>query len=273
MSGRLQDKVSIVTGASSGIGRAICFAYAAEGSKVVCADLREISHFDTHAEEAAGTTHDLINKNHGDGRAKFIRCDVTKAAEVEELVKEAATWGGRVDVMVNNAGISLEGRDPRPVWDCPVETWETTNAINSSGVFFGTKYASAQMVKQEPHSSGDRGWIINTASVLGLVGDWHCAAYSASKGAVVNFTRAAAIDCGPMRIHVNCICPGYTASAMTLPLFSQPDVRKMLLDRHPFAERLGEPEDLARACVFLASEDARWVSGVALPVDGGFTAR
>lgn len=89
----------------------------------------------------------------------------------------------------------------------------------------------------------------------------------------MNLTRAAAMDCASHRIHVNCICPGYTESAMTEPLFSQPEVKKALLERHPFAERLGEPEDLARACVFLSSEDARWVSGVALPVDGGYTAR
>lgn len=271
MPGRLQYKVAIVTGASSGIGRAISFAYAAEGAKLVCADLREVSHFDANTQETTGTTHDLINKDH-EGCATFVHCDVTKPEEVEALVKRAVEWGGRVDVMVNNAGISLEGGDPRPVWDVPIETWEKTNAINSSGVFYGTKYASGQMVRQEPHPSGDKGWIINISSVLGLVGAGHTSAYCASKGAVVNFTRAAAIDCGPHRIHVNCIGPGYTASAMTLPLFSQESVREGLVAKHPFGSRLGEPRDLAAACVFLASEDARWVSGVVLPVDGGYTA-
>ena len=271
MPGRLQDKIAIVTGASSGIGRAICFAYAAEGAKLVCADLREVSHFDANTQETTGTTHDLINKD--GGSATFVRCDVTKPKDVEALVRRAVEWGGRVDIMVNNAGISLEGGDPRPVWDVPLETWDRTNAINSSGVFYGTKYASAQMLSQAPHQpSGDRGWIINLSSVLGLVGGWHTSAYCASKGAVVNFTRAAAIDCGPHRIHVNCIGPGYTASAMTEPLFSQPEVREGLVRKHPFGERLGEPKDLAAAAVFLASEDARWVSGVALPVDGGYTA-
>ena len=270
MPGRLQDKVAIVTGASSGIGRAIALAYAEEGAKLVCADLREVSHFDANKQETTGTTHDLITQSNG--HAIFVPCDVTDPAAVESLVAKAVEWGGRLDIMVNNAGISLEGGDPRPVWDVPLETWNTTNAINSSGVFYGTKYASAQMLRQEPHASGDRGWIINTSSVLGLVGGWHTSAYCASKGAVANFTRAAAIDCGPQRIHVNAVAPGYTASAMTLPLFSQESVRSGLVAKHPFGERLGEPRDLAAACVFLASSDARWVTGVVLPVDGGYTA-
>lgn len=120
------------------------------------------------------------------------------------------------------------------------------------------KYATAQMVKQEPHSSGDRGWVISTASILGLVGWENVPAYCASKGAVINLTKSAALDCGPHRIHVNCICPGFTKSAMTDWLFSQPDKVELLTAKHGFGHRLGEPEDLARACVFLASEDARW---------------
>ena len=138
---------------------------------------------------------------------------------------------------------------------------------------YGIKYATAQMVNQTPHASGDKGWIISTASIFGLVADKGVSSYAASKGAVVNLTRAAAMDCAEHRIHVNCICPGYTQSAMTEPVFANSDVKKALIERHPFGGRLGEPEDLARGCVFLASEDARWVTGVALPIDGGFTAR
>lgn len=175
--------------------------------------------------------------------------------------------------MFNNAGIadSLGGK---PVWEVPIEVWDRTQAINSTGVFLGTKYAAAQMLKQEPHplvTCGSRGWIINTASILGHVGTPTTASYCASKGAVVNFTRAAAMDCAPHRIHVNSIGPGYTESAMTSHLFEDDRARQMLLQMHPF-RGLGKPEDIAKACVFLASEDAQWVTGVYLPVDGGYTA-
>ncbi|KAK3714305.1 hypothetical protein LTR37_007891 [Vermiconidia calcicola] len=247
MPGRLQDKVAIVTGASSGLGRAISLAYAAEGAQVVCADLRETSRYESSSEEQSATTHDLITKEKG-GKATFVKCDTTDPEQVENLVKKAVEWGGRVDVMVNNA-------------------------VNSTGVFLGCKYASKQMLNQEPHSSGDRGWIINTASILGLVAAPQSPAYCASKGAVVNLTRSAALACGPHRIHVNCICPGYTVSALTEVLWKEPGVKEYIEKLHPFGNRLGEPEDLARACVFLASDDARWVNGAALPVDGGFLAQ
>ena len=272
MVGRLQDKVAIVTGASGGLGRAIAFAYHEEGARVVCADVRETSRYESSVEESTGTTQELIKQK--GGQAIFVQVDVTNPQDVESLVQKAVAEFGRLDVMVNNAGVTFEGGDTaQRVWDTSLDVWNKTLAVNTSGVFYGIKYASSQMLEQDPHPSGDRGWIINTASIYGLVGDAGCVSYCASKGAVVNLTRAAAMDCAPKRIHVNCICPGHTASAMTLPLFSKPEVRERLVSRYPFAERVGEPEDLARACVFLASEDARWVTGVALPVDGGFTAR
>lgn len=256
MSGRLQDKIAIVTGASSGIGRAIAFAYHSEGAHVVCADICETSRLQNDGGEAAGTTHDLINEQ--GGKAIFVKVDVTSDEQVRGLVKAAVDWGGRLDVICNNAGVALHEGNPKPVWEESVDIWNRTNAINSTGVFLGIKYAATQMLNQEPHPSGDRGWIINTTSVLGIVGGRECASYCASKGAVVNLTRAAASDCGPHRIHVNAIAPGYTASAMTQSILDNPERRKVLASRHSFGERLGEPEDLARACVFLASADARW---------------
>jgi len=117
------------------------------------------------------------------------------------------------------------------------------------------------MIAQDPHPSGDRGWIINTASVLGTVATESAAAYCASKGAVVNLTKAAALDCAPHRIHVNCFGPGFTKSSMTQHLFANPEYHQALLGMHPF-RGLGKPEDLAKACVFLASEDAQWITGV-----------
>lgn len=117
------------------------------------------------------------------------------------------------------------------------------------------------MIQQSPHESGDRGWIINTASILGAVGVEKMPAYCAAKGAVINLTRAAALDCAPQRIHVNCIGPGYTASHMTDDIFGNEEARAKLVEKHPF-RGVGRPEDLAKACVFLASEDAQWITGV-----------
>lgn len=195
------------------------------------------------------------------GQAIFSPVDVTKPESVESLIQSAVKEFGRLDIMVNNAGVSLEAKNFRPVWEIETDIWQGTQDVNSTGVFFGTKYAVQQMLKQEPHSSGDRGWIINTSSILGYVAAEHTAAYCASKGAVLNFTRAAAIDCAPHRIHVNGLAPGYTQSSMTGPLWADPVAKAKLVEKHPF-RGLGQPEDLARAAVFLASEDAQWVTGV-----------
>lgn len=128
------------------------------------------------------------------------------------------------------------------------------------------------MLKQQAHASGDRGWIINTSSILGYVGAEHTAAYCASKGAVLNFTRAAALDCAPHRIHVNGVAPGYTESSMTGPIWRDEKAYREKLAMHPFGGRLGQPDDLAKACVFLASEDAQWVTGVSIARESVATA-
>lgn len=200
MPGRLEGKVAVVTGASSGIGRAISLAYSGEGALVVCADLREAARSEGKSGETDISTHDLINKQ--GGKATFVKVDVTVPEDVESLVNEAVRWGSRIDVMVNNAGIAVESTKPGPIWECSVETWDLTNKINIFGVFLGCKYAMAEMLKQEPHSSGDQGWVINTASILGLVASPTAPAYCATKGAVVNLTRSAALAGGPKRIHV-----------------------------------------------------------------------
>lgn len=175
--------------------------------------------------------------------------------------------------MLGQAGVSLEAqRGFKPVWKIDQDVWQGTQDVNSTGVFFGIKYAVQQMLKQDPHPFGDRGWIINTSSILGYVGQEHTAAYCASKGAVLNLTRAAALDCAPHRIHVNGIAPGYTESAMTAPIWQDKQLADKVASAHPF-RGLGRPEDLAKACVFLASEDAQWVTGHTLPVEGGYLIR
>ena len=280
-----------MTGASSGLGRAIAFRYSSEGATIVCADIRETTKYDKSEEENRGLTHERINE--AGGKAVFVSTDVTNPVSVENLAERAVEGFGKIDVWCNNAGVALESADPRPVWDMPLEMWTKEQAINSTGVFLGTKYATRQMMKQEPYANGDRGWIINISSILGWIGTNNMTSYCASKGAVINFTRAAALDCGEHQIHVNCIGPGYTTSSQTELAFGDPKRKAELQEKHPF-RGLGMPDDIAKACVFLASDDAQWVSGVSLeslfeglrlgqnanltiqvylPVDGCYTAR
>lgn len=211
MPGRLQDRIALITGASSGIGRATAFAYAAEGAKLICADITEGTwreHGPT--DETNGPTHQRI-KDSG-GQAIYVHCDVSQPSSVEAAVAAAVKEYGRLDVMINNAGFALESRAPAPIWDLDIDIFHKTQGVNVNGVFYGVKYAAAQMIKQDPLPSGDRGWILNAASIFGLVGTEAAAAYCTSKGAVANLTRAAALDCAPHRIHVNAVNPGFVAT-------------------------------------------------------------
>lgn len=213
--------------------------------------------------------------------------------------------------MVNNAGIAIESRDLQPIHLTSEATWDATMAVNAKSVFLGCKYATAQMLRQPPHESGDRGWIVNMSSIKGLVaGPNNCepllvfffdeplgrcadderASYCASKGAVTSITRQVAWDYAKHRIHVNAICPGCQSSlpvrSSVRKLTSGTDTktaifeettehmtpREVLEERHPFGGP-GVPSDIAKMAVALASDDASWVTGVNLPVDGGYTAR
>jgi len=166
MPGRLQGKVAVVTGSSSGIGRAISLTFAREGASVVCSDLRESARLQAESEP----THEMIKKN--GGKAVFTKCDTTKEAEVEALIQTAVKEFGRLDIIVNNAGVAIEATSgPKPIWEVDEDSWEKTMAVNAKGVMLGCKHAARVMMKQEPHSTGDRGWIINLASIFGLVGN------------------------------------------------------------------------------------------------------
>mgnify|MGYP002717845454 FL=1 len=180
---RLQEKVAIVTGSSSGLGRAIAIRYAQEGAKVVCADLVPTAR---SQEEVGITTHDLVIRDGGE--ATFVRTDVGDATQMENLVQVAVREYGRVDMygtptrrsqathlmtslsLVNNAGISIEAQTPAVLHLTDEATWDTTIRVNAKSVFLGCKYALTQMLAQEPHSSGDRGWIINISSIMGMIG-------------------------------------------------------------------------------------------------------
>ncbi|RMZ43273.1 hypothetical protein AFCA_009459 [Aspergillus flavus] len=262
---RLVNKIAIVTGSSSGIGRAIALKLSREGAVVVCADIQEIARTEILTETEVAT-HDLITQN--GGTAEFLKVDASKAEDEERLVGHTAIKYGRLDIMINNAGVSAEADNPRPIWDFSQEVWDKDIALNSIGVFLGCKYASAQMIKQDPLPCGDRGWIVNIVSVFGLTGAASMSGYVASKHATMGVTKVAAWDCAPHRIHVNAICPGYTDTAFISGISG--DVRGFVQQLHPF-RGLGKPEDVANAAIFLASEENTWVTGIGLPVDGGYT--
>lgn len=165
-SGRLARKIAVITGSSSGLGRAMALRFAREGARVVCSDLRP-SALPQVPQELEVNTHDLITKNGGE--AIFVTADAGDAQSMQDLVSQAAKAFGRVDVMVNNAGISIESKRPGPVHETAESDWDLTMRVNAKSVFLGCKYATGQMLKQVPHVSGDRGWIINISSIFGLV--------------------------------------------------------------------------------------------------------
>ncbi|EIT76944.1 dehydrogenase [Aspergillus oryzae 100-8] len=247
---RLVNNIAIVTGSSSGIRRAIALKFSREGAVVVCADIREIARTEILTETEIAT-HDLITQN------------------------------GGTAVMINNAGVSAEADNPRPIWDFSQEIWDKDIALNSTGVFLGCKYASAQMIQQDHVPCGDRDWIVNIISVFGLTGAASIAGYVASKHATMGVTKVAAWDCAPHRIHVNAICPGYKVLLLVhiITLLDTDTAfisgisgegRGFVQQLHPF-RGLGKPEDVANAAIFLASEENTWVTGIGLPVKGGYT--
>jgi NAD(P)-dependent dehydrogenase (short-subunit alcohol dehydrogenase family) len=171
----------------------------------VCSDLRPES-VSVRTGEAQAPTHEAIATS--GGIAIFVKCDVRSASEIETLVDRAVKEYGRLDIMVNNAGIGLP--DAKPVWEVEEAAWDLTQDINSKAVFLGCKYASKQMISQEPGPSGDRGWIVNLASIMGLVALAGALPYIASKHAVGGITKTVALDCAPFRVHCNAVCPGCT---------------------------------------------------------------
>lgn len=268
---KLKDRIAIVTGASSGNGRAIAIALAEQGAKVVCSDIKEQALADGYEEDKNLTTVEVIKKLGGE--AIYVSADVGNVSDMQNLINECVTKFGRLDIMVNNAGIF---RGLKNILDETEEDYDLTMKINAKGVWLGMKYAIAQFMKQDPivNLYGDelRGKIVNVASIGGLVGLANEPAYCASKGAVVNLTREVAIDFAKEKINVNAICPGFLATSMVRPFLESDDTNQLLHDLTPWP-RVGNVRDVSQAVLFLASDESHWMTGSMLTVDGGFTAR
>jgi NAD(P)-dependent dehydrogenase (short-subunit alcohol dehydrogenase family) len=252
MTTELEGKVGLVTGGTSGIGRDTAVLFAKAGAKVVVAGRRELQ-----GEE----TIQLIRAAGGDGL--FVKTDVSKASQVNALIQTAVEKFGRLDIAFNNAGV--EG-----VW-VPIvrqseEDWDRTIDINLKGVWLCLKYEIRQMLRQ-----AGGGAIVNMASINGLIGAAGAAAYSASKHGVMGLTKSAALETARSGIRINAVCPAVVETAMGERLFGAPAVRKYVLSCHPIG-RFGKPMEIAEAVVWMCSDQASFMTGQSLVLDGGFLA-
>jgi len=244
--GRLDGKVALITGAGSGIGRATALVFCREGAKVAVVD-----YVPAGGEDTVG----VITEAGGD--AIFVEADVSRAADVERMVKTTVDRYGRLDIIFNHAGI----QGPMGLMaDLTEEGWDLVLDTNLKGVFFGCKYAIPVMLSQ------GGGVIINTASILGMGAMAGSTPYGVSKAGVIQLTRNVASEYAKQNIRVNCICPGLIRTPLTEPYFSA-----FRIDTIPEG-RAGQPEDIARVALFLASDDSAYVTGASVVVDGGCTA-
>ena len=253
---RLKNKVALVTGGGSGIGEAICKRFAEEGAHVWVTDINS----DSGQRVAAEITD-------AGGQAEFRVQDVTDEALWNSLVADIVSGHGRLDVMVNNADIAI----PATVEDATLDDWRTTQAVNGESVFMGTRAAIAVMQKQG-------GSIINISSIEGIVGEPNTAAYNYSKGGVRIFTKSAALHCttAGYPIRINSVHPGFILTALvenalaSMPAHKSQEMTERLLRDIPMGA-MGEPRDIANGCLFLASDESRYMTGSELVIDGGYT--
>lgn len=247
----LEGRTAVVTGGARGIGAATARLLARSGARVIIGD----------RDEAAGSA--LAGELNG----RFVLADVSRSSDADRLMAEAVDHFGTLDVLVNNAGVVLA----KTTQDTSEDEWQRVISINLTGVWLCSRSAIRLMAKQRAGS------IVNVASNAGLVGFANAAAYCASKGGVVQLTKAMALDCAPLGIRVNAVCPGHTRTPMAETFVSsQPDPDAFLLDfvgrQHPLG-RMAEPEEIAACICFLAGSDSSFMTGAIVPVDGGFTTR
>ena len=248
--GRLDNKVAVITGAASGIGRATAIRFAAEGSAVVVADL--------NIDGGEATVRECREQA---GRAVFQKTDVSGEADIKSMIARAVAEFGRLDITFNNAGfVGALG----PLEEISAENWDRTHTVLLRGVFLGIKYSIPEM------RNAGGGSIISTASIAGMRGGRGPTVYSAAKAGVINLTHCAAVELGKDRIRVNCICPGGIVTPITGDLASE---REQALAQSQPIRRAGQPDDIAAMALFLASDESEWVTGTAMLVDGGFMAR
>jgi len=250
------EKVALITGGAAGIGRATALAFAREGARVVVADVNELEGRETVR---------LIRDAGGD--ALFVRTDVSSSADWEGVIAETLREYGRLDILFNNAGI--EGKSA-PTADYTEEDFDRVLAVNLKGIWLGMRTAIPQMLKQ------GKGAIINTSSILGLVGFGGASAYTASKHAILGMTKVAALEYSAQGIRINAVCPAFIKTPMLDRGLGQlPNAQEILAQistLHPVG-RMGQPEEVASLVLFLASDEASFVSGAAYLVDGGYTTR
>ena len=246
---RLEDRVAIVTGGARGIGQGICFRLADEGAKVAVLDVI--------ADEAKEVAEEIVKSG---GSALALKVDVTRAPEIEKAVKEVVSKFGKVDILVNNAGVSIASK----VAKMSEETWDKVHDVNLKGVFLCCRAVI-------PHMKGHKyGKIINIASILALRGGSLYAHYGATKAGVVGFTQGLAVELGPHNINVNAVGPGFIDTPMSGHDVT-PEVRKLMQKKIPL-RRIGTPRDIADAVLFLASDEAAYITGQCLYVCGGLSA-
>jgi NAD(P)-dependent dehydrogenase (short-subunit alcohol dehydrogenase family) len=253
MSGILDGKVALITGASSGIGRATAKIFAREGAQLVLADLVE-----------AGGAETLAMVKEIGGQAIFVKTDVAKAADVDALVAKTVETYGRLDCAFNNAGIGGVGKLTHEYRE---DEWDRVIAINLTGVWLCMKAEITQMLKQ------GHGAIVNTSSIMGLTGAIRVPAYTAAKHGVAGLTKAAALEYGRLGIRVNAVCPAPIYTPMLMGAFEKrPDMEERYARSEPM-KRLGQPEEVGEAVAWLCSEKASYVTGLPMPVDGGYMAQ
>ena len=248
-----EGKVALVTGGAGGIGKATAIAFAKAGASVVVAD--------RDAQAGRQVAEDIVAAG---GRAAFVQVDVTRRDEVKHMVAFTVERFGRLDAAFNNAGIEIEAK---PTHECDEDTFDLVMSVNVKGVWLCMKHEITQMLAQ-----GGGGAIVNTASVAGLIGAPMMPAYCASKHAVVGLTKTAAAEYGRQKIRVNAVCPGVINTPMMERAFAADPRRQQRMERVHLLKRIGEPQEIANAVLFLCSDAASFVTGHPMAVDGGLVA-